>query len=238
MCAKVGLPLLWCVRRLGGVQHRQALPRSCGVSAYQSPRFLFTANNFAAAAAERRCGPDVSSTGRGTELAENWRSLSSLSSRDSRKLRSSSPSDAVEPPVSQQEATSEEPSWRQSQPHSSSSSSSEASSNEDSSSSNSSKSNGNSSKSEGWEGAFGGRDETAELQRLVRERQQRQADVIPFKVRRTVGLWGKRGVWGAASDNLPVNLSWSHSRSQVRTVIRKVGGDRQVGRRASLASAV
>lgn len=46
-------------------------------------------------------------------------------------------------------------------------------------------------------------------------RQRMQAETIPFRVHRT------------ASDNLPVSLSWSHSRSQVRTVIRKVAGDRQ-----------
>ncbi|KAL8449812.1 hypothetical protein Emed_002775 [Eimeria media] len=223
------LQLLGCVRRLGGGQPRLALPYSCGVAARVSSRFLSTANAFAAAAAERHGASAVASTGRGRELAEGWHSRSSLSSRDPRTLQSSPPLNAVDHPVSQRDATIDYPTSRH-PPNSNSSDSSssssgssssgdstnESSSGSRSSSSSNNKSNDSVSQSEGREGAFGGRNELAELQRLLRERQQRQADVIPFKVRRT------------ASDNLPVSLSWSHSRSQVRTVIRKVGGDRQV----------
>ncbi|KAL8455773.1 hypothetical protein Emag_000347 [Eimeria magna] len=190
MCAKPGLQLLGCVRRLGGSQRRLAPPHSCGVAPSAPSRFLSTTNGFAVAAPGRHGGSALSSTGRGGELVESWRSLSSLSFRDPRKLQSPLRLEAVDHSVSQQEATSEDPTSRQSHPpnssSSSSNSSSEDSSNENSSSSSSSsinnnKSNDSVSQSEGREGALGGRDEVAELQRLLRERQQRQADVIPFR---------------------------------------------------------
>ncbi|KAL8440018.1 hypothetical protein Efla_004934 [Eimeria flavescens] len=97
------------------------------------------------------------------------------------------------------------------------SSSNDSSSNDSSSISNNSNSSSSSNNSNDRTSSNNGPSwsATEEVVRLLRQQQQRQAAVIPFKVRRT------------ASDNLPVSLSWSHSRSQVRTVIRKVAGDRQ-----------
>ncbi|KAL8431139.1 hypothetical protein ACSSS7_005457 [Eimeria intestinalis] len=191
MCAKLRQPVLVCVRRVSGGQPGLAPSRSW-LASCQTPRLLPTKNAFAALAAKRGGVPATPSTGGWKDLTENCCPFSSLSPRRLHATRPPSSSDAVASPVSQREATSGVPASLVSDPPDSSISRSRSSSSgnggsskESRSNSSNSESSGSGSKSECREGAIGGRDETAEVQRLLRERHQRQADVIPFKIRRT-----------------------------------------------------